>query len=114
MATWATVIIQPRRHACSNAQLLQQLAQNKSEIELYQIRKKSMEYVEQYCAVNWSEIYKLLLPDILPGSAPIFNKYIEFLRVRSKNMRAIITQSLGLKQQELNLPTPDKSVQKEE
>ena len=100
--------------ACSNAQLLQQLAQNKSEIELYQIRKKSMEYVEQYCAVNWSEIYKLLLPDSLPGSAHSFNKYIEFLRVRSENMRVIINRCLGIVQQELKFPTPGKTVKKEE
>ena len=100
--------------AFSNAQLLQHLARNKSEIELYQIRRKAIGCIEEYQSINWDEIYKLLLPDILPGGAPIFNKYIEFLRVRSKNMHAIITQSLGLKQQELHLPTTDKFVKKEE
>ena len=100
--------------ACSNAQLLHHLARNKSEVELYQIRRKAFGCIEEYQSINWDEIYNLLLPDSLPGSAPIFSRCIEFLSIRSKNMRAIITQSLGIKQQELNLPTLGKTVREEE
>ncbi|MCY4360919.1 MAG: hypothetical protein OXE42_01845 [Gammaproteobacteria bacterium] len=34
--------------ACSNAQLLQHLARNKSEIELHQMRRKAFESIEEY------------------------------------------------------------------
>ena len=100
--------------ASSNAQLLQHLARAKSEIELYQIRREAFECIEEYQSVNWDEIYELLLPDNLPGSAPIYGKFIRFLSVRTEHMRAIITQSLGIKQQELNLPIPGKTIRGEE
>ncbi len=100
--------------ACANSQLLQHLARNKSEIELHQIRRKSNEYIEQLLPINWGEIYELLLPDSLPGSAQLFKKHIKFLSARSEYMRAIITLSLGIKQQEFDFPTLDKIIKEGE
>lgn len=99
---------------CSNAQLLQLLAQNKSEFELYEIRRRAMEYVEQYLSIDWGEMYDLLLPENLPGSTQLFKKHITFLTVRSKNMRDIINQSLGIRQREIHFAVPDKTTREEE
>ncbi len=98
----------------ANAQLLQQLARNKSELERHRIRKKALVYIDEYKSIDWNEIHKLLLTENLPGSAQIFRKYIRFLAERSKHMHAIITESLDIKQQELNLSAPDSTVREEE
>lgn len=100
--------------ACANTQLLQHLVSNKSELELHQIRRKANKYIEQLRSINWGVIYELLLPNSLPGSAQLFKNKIKFLSVRSENMRAIITQSLGIKQQEFYFPTPYKTVKEGE
>lgn len=69
-----------------------------------------MEYVEEYLLIDWGEIYDLLLPENLPGSTQLFEKHIAFLSARSENMHGMISQSLGIKQKELNFPTPNKMV----
>lgn len=95
---------------CSSAQLLQLFAKNRSEFELYEIRRRAMEYVEEYLLIDWVEIYAFLSPENLPGSTQLFEKHIAFLSARRENMRGMIGQSLGIKQKELNFPTPNKMI----
>ncbi|MEE8059101.1 MAG: HipA family kinase [Pseudomonadales bacterium] len=87
--------------------ILALLATNKSEFELYELRKKSMKYVEQYQSIDWNEIYELLLPTQLPGGSKYFKKYIQFLKIRTDDMQGILTQALGIRQKELELANPN-------
>ena len=91
--------------ASANSQLLQLLGHNKSEIELFRIRKELRTFVAEYRSIDWNEIFDLVRSDQLTGSATMFNSHIRFLRRRIEHLDRIFSESLGIRQGELNLNT---------
>ena len=87
----------------ANNQLLQLLSHDKSEFELFDMRKRLRGYLEDYKAIDWNEIVALALPDILPKSHRIFRRHIDFLKERTSHLDRIFSQVLGIRQGELNL-----------
>ena len=86
----------------ANNQLLQLLSHNKSEFELFDMRRRLRTYLEQYKSIDWKEIIALLLPDVLPKSHPIFHRHIDFLKERTSYLDEIFSQVLGMRQGELD------------
>lgn len=87
----------------SSSQLLQELSKNRSEIELWALRKELMNFVKQYELLDWSEVVDFLRIDQFPQCESYFNQYIDLLRNRIPMMYAVITNSLGIRQQSLIL-----------
>ena len=91
--------------ASANSQLLQLLSHNKSEIELFRICKELRTFVAEYRSIDWNEIFDLVRSDQLTGSATMFNSHIRFLSGRIEHLDRIFSESLGIRQGELNLNT---------
>ena len=91
--------------AIANSQLLQLLSHNKSEIELFRMRRELRTFIKDYRSIDWNEIFDLLLPHQLTGSIPAFNQHIDFLNARIEYLDHIFSESLGIRQRELNLDT---------
>ena len=90
----------------ANSGLLQLISKNKSELELYRLRNLAMSVVEEYEKIDWIEVYDLLRVNVFPQCEPSFRKYIDFLQRRTPNMSKIITESIGIKQQEMKFSQP--------
>ena len=54
-------------------QLLQLLSHDKSEFELFDMRRRLRTYIKEYKSMNWKEIVALLKPEELPKSHRIFS-----------------------------------------
>ena len=93
----------PSPSGSANSQLLQLLSHNKSEFELFNMRKTLRTFVAEYRSIDWEELFQLLLPHNLTGSIPMFNRHIAFLKERIDYLDGIFTESLGIRQRELNL-----------
>lgn len=90
----------------SNSSLLQLLAKNKSEFELHQLRNAAMSVANEYRSINWEEFYGLLRVEQFPQCETSYRRYISFLRHRLPYLHNIITESVGIRQQELGLNRP--------
>ena len=90
------------------------LSENKSEFELYEMRKSLRKRIDEYRAIDWNEILELLVPHELAGSVPIYGRFIGFLRKRIPYLDDIFSQALGIKQQELKFDTSiERSIKKD-
>ncbi len=89
--------------ANASSQMLQLLSHNKSEIELFGIRNELRTFIAGYRSVDWEEILELVLPHELTGSVSMFNRHIDFLSARTEHLDQIFSESLGIRQRELNL-----------
>jgi len=96
-----------REDECANSSILQLLSKDKTELELYSIRRSAMNFVDEYKNIDWSEIYSLMRPEEMQQSNVFYKKYIEFLKSRTLHMHAIITKSLGIRQQEMKFSDRD-------
>ncbi|MCY4565462.1 MAG: hypothetical protein OXE40_13430 [Gammaproteobacteria bacterium] len=89
--------------ASANNRLLQLLSHDKSEFELYDMRRRLQTHIEEYKSIDWIEILALLKPDVLPKSQQIFRRHIGFLQQRTDHLDEIFSQVLGIRQGDLDL-----------
>lgn len=88
-----------------NPQLLELVARDKSEFELFKVREDAMQIVNEYETLDWHEIYTYLRTEDVPQTKQYFAKYINFLKARIPEMRSILSQDLGIKQTEISFST---------
>ena len=100
--------------ANSSSPLLQILSRDKSQFELFNMRKSLRARIDEYRSVDWAEVLRFLVPEQLTGSVPIFNRYIWFLKKRIEYLDEIFSQNLGIRQQELDLDSAGDRFRKKE
>lgn len=88
--------------------LLVKLAEDLSEFERHKLKQQAVQIVEQYEAIDWNEILDLVRPGVLPTSEKFYRKHIKFLQQRIAHLPDIISESLGIKQGELELEDTNK------
>ncbi len=87
------------------SQVLHVLADGRTELELHRIRRDALSVVERLNNIDWNDVRTyVLLPDVATYGINIHvEKYIRFLSSRIKYMPDILTQSLGIRQLNMNL-----------
>lgn len=93
----------------SNSLLLQLLSKDKTEIELYGLRRKALDFVGEYLEIDWDEMLGLMQCSEPGLKQSYFFGHIEFLKKRASLMSEIITQSLGIRQQEFRFNNNERS-----
>lgn len=92
-----------RPNMLANSTLLHEVSKSKSEIELWGIRDKTAQFVERISSIDWSEVLELLRPLDLPTSEGSYHRFIEFLQQRTPYLVDLVSTSIGIRQQRLNL-----------
>ena len=98
----------------ANNQLLQLLSRDKSEFELFEMRRNLRVFIDDYKSIDWNEIFTLVKPDELPNGRRIFRRHIDFLKERTECLDEIFSEVLGIRQSELKLGLSTSTSKREE
>ncbi len=88
--------------AHANTELFKLLGENKSEIELYQIRNKALDFSDRFNAIDWRDIRKLMREQEFPEMPQYLDAYIKNLQERAVHMTDILNGELNIRQKPLN------------
>ena len=82
------------------SQLIELAARGKSEHELYRLRDRLVGFVDAYRSIDWDEIRAFVQYNEFPDGELYFERHIAFLAKRTRHMRKILTEELGIRQRD--------------